>query len=428
MEANLLPADIYQVVNKSILNEYDKSILTLLYMPIIGSTAVSLYLTLYNELKTGGFISNELTHHHLMTCMALNLKDIKNARIKLEGIALMKTYYMEGSINSYVYELYSPLTAREFFEHPIFNVVLFNNVGKEEYNHLLSYFKVPTISLKNYKDITTPLDMSFKSKNYTNFEMENNNIVGKDTLKLSYEMDYDFDLLSSSLPKDMFKSNSLNKSTKELIVDLSFLYELDPVTMAEIIRVSINEKCAIDKELLRRNVRKYYQYNNSNRLPSLIFKSQVEYLKSPVGDNSNRGRIIKVFESTSPYEFLKAKYKGAKPLPRDMKILELLLVDLKLNPAVVNVLIDYCLKANNNKLVGAYVETIAGQWKRSNIETAVEAMELAEKEHKKYYKNTNISTKREEKTPTWFNENLEKDVISEEDKKELEDLLKEYKK
>ncbi|UKI58211.1 MAG: hypothetical protein L6V81_01845 [Clostridium sp.] len=34
-----------------------------------------------------------------------------------------------------------------------------------------------------------------------------------------------------------------------------------------------------------------------------------------------------------------------------MKILESLLMDLKLNPAVVNVLIDYTLKTNNNKLV-----------------------------------------------------------------------------
>ena len=50
---------------------------------------------------------------------------------------------------------------------------------------------------------------------------------------------------------------------------------------------------------------------------------------------------------------------------------------------MVNVLIDYVLKKNNNKLNNAFVETIAGQWKRLGIETAKDAMEVAEKEHKK---------------------------------------------
>ena len=38
----LLPADIYQVVNKSLLNESDKLVLNMLYMPIIGNTSITL--------------------------------------------------------------------------------------------------------------------------------------------------------------------------------------------------------------------------------------------------------------------------------------------------------------------------------------------------------------------------------------------------
>ncbi len=423
-KVTLLPADIYQVVNKSLLTEIDKLVLTLAYMPIIGNTAVTLYLTLFNELKASSYISNEFNHHHLMTCMSLNLESIKEARIKLEGIGLLKTYFMEGNVNSYVYELYSPLSAEEFFVHPIFNIVLFNNVGKEEYNRIINYFKMPSINLKDYIDITTPFDITFKSKNYTNFENENHNIVSKSKLKLNYEFDFDFDLLISSMPNNIFNAKTLNKLTKELITDLSFLYELDPVTMSDLVKTSLNEKGLIDKEVLRKNVRKHYQFNNDHKLPSLIFKSQPEYLKSPSGDNSNRGRMIKVFESHSPYEFLKAKYKGVRPTERDMSLLEMLLIDLKLNPAVVNVLIDYVLKSNNNKLTRNYVETIAGQWKRSGIETAKEAMEIAEKEHKKYSKKL---VKKEEKLPTWFNKNIKSASLSEEEKREFEDFVKEFK-
>lgn len=402
---SLLPADIYQVIDKSLSSEQDKLVLNMLYMPIIGNIAVMLYLKLQSEVASGNYISSELSHHHLMTSMGLSLDNIKEARLKLEGIGLLKTYFLEGNINSYIYELYAPVNAKEFFSHPIFNIVLYNNVGKQEYNRLLNYFKTPNINLKDYTDITSPFNMVYKSSKYSEFEINTGEIISKNKLNLKYELDYDFDFLINNIPKNMFNEKCLNKAVKELIINLSFLYEIDPITMADLIKTSLNEKGNIEKEELRKNVRKYYEINNDNRLPSLLFKNQPEYLKEPSGDNTKRGRIIKVFENHSPYEFLKAKYKGVKPTDRDMRILEMLLIDLKLNPAVVNVLIDYTLKTNNNKLVKAYVETIAGQWKRSGIETASEAMQLAEKEHKKKTNKT-VSSKKKEVVPTWFNEKI----------------------
>ena len=107
-----------------------------------------------------------------------------------------------------------------------------------------------------------------------------------------------------------------------------------------------------------------------------------------------------------------------------------LIVDYKLKPGVVNVLIDYTLKTNNNKLNRNFVETIAGQWQRSKIETVDEAMSLAEKEHKKYNKSTTKVTKERvlnEKTPDWFDKNIEKENASISEKSQIDELLKEYK-
>ena len=421
---SLYPADIYQVIDKSLLSEYDRLVLNMLYMPLIGSTAISLYLKLQSEARNT-YISKELSHHHLMTSMLTTLDNIKESRLRLEGIGLLKTYFHKDEVNSYVYELYSPMSASEFFSHPIFNVVLYNNVGKSEYNRLFEYFKLPHISLKDYEEITVPFDRVFKSRNYTLMEVGEGEVISKNKLLLKYELDYDFDLLVSSLPKGMFNEKCLNKSMKELIINLSFLYEIDPIAMADIIRASLNEKGNIDKDDLRKNTRKFYQFNNDNRLPSLLFKSQPEYLKSATGDNTKRGKIIKVFENTTPYEFLKAKNNGAKPTERDMKILEMLLQDLKLNPAVINVLIDYTLRTNNNKLVKAYIETIAGQWKRSGIETASEAMDIAEKEHKKKYKNT--QPKKGKIIPAWFNENISTNEESNDDE-EFKNFIEEFRK
>ncbi len=420
-KVSLYPADLYQVVDKSLLSEIDKLVLNMLYMPIIGNIAISLYLKLQSETGSS-MISPELTHHHLMTSMGLTLDNIKEARLKLEGIGLLKTYFHKDDINSYVYEVYSPVSPSEFFSHPIFNIVLYNNVGKSEYNRLCEFFREPSVDLKDYEDISASFDSVFKSRNYTTLEYTGENIISKNKLLLTYELDYDFDLLISSIGKDMFNPKCLNKSMRELIINLSFLYEIDPVTMADIIRSSVNEKGNIVKEDLRKNTRKYYQFNNDNRLPSLLFKSQPEYLKSADGNNTNRGRMIRVFENNSPYEFLKARYKGGKPTGKDMEILEGLLEDQKLNPAVINVLVDYVLKTNNNKLSKSYIETIAGHWKRSNIETAEEAMSIAEKEHKK-----NSKTKKKEKiVPSWFNEKIES--TSEEADEDFNKFLEEFRK
>ena len=109
-----------------------------------------------------------------------------------------------------------------------------------------------------------------------------------------------------------------------------------------------------------------------------------------------------------------------------MKILESLLIDLKLNPGVVNVLIDYTLKTNNNKLVKNYIETIAGQWKRSGVETAEEAMNLAEKEHKKKYKKDDKP--KSKVMPSWFNEKIESESSDSESDEEFKNFIEEFRK
>lgn len=417
----LLPADQYVVVNKTILTEVDKKNLIHLYEPIIGFEAISLYLTLWSDLDSLEIMSRDFTHHHLMSILKCRIDTIKQAREALEAVGLMKTYCKEGDINSYVYELYSPISATEFFNNPILNIVLYNNIGEEEYNHLKEMYKKVTIDLKDYQNITKTFNETFESTNLPVFEVRE-----KETLPLNIESDIDFDMILSSIPRGILNEKAFNKKMKELIINLSFIYDLDTLKITELIRSSINEKGSIDKEILRKNARRYYQFNNGT-LPTIVYRTQPEYLKTPMGDNSKKGRIIGVFENTSPRDFLESKYGGVHATSRDLKLLEMLLIDLELTPAVVNVLIDYVLKVNNNKLSQNYIETIAGQWKRMGIKTAREAMDLAEKEYKKLSKNKDkklAKTIKEVPVPIWFDKNIEKEEVTEEEKEELEELLK----
>ena len=419
MDISFLPADKYMVINKTILSEIDRKNLVNLYEPIIGSLAVSLYLTLWRDLERFNIVSIEYTHHHLMTILKSNLDDIKKSRIALEGIGLLRTYYEKGEPNNYVYELYSPLNAKEFFANPIFSVVLYNNVGSYEYDLLKKEYQVMKFDLKNFNEITSNFDEVYTSSSeFYTFEA-----IGRNTIPLNMQDQVDFDLLMSSLPKGLINEKAFNKKVKELINQLALIYDIDTLKMVEILRMTLNEKGFIDKEALRIQTRKYYQYNNQGRLPTLIYRTQPTYLKSPSGDSSKRGKIIEVFENTSPYDFLVSKYKGANPTNRDLRILEQLLIDVGLTPSVTNVLIDYVLKKNNNKLNQAFIETIAGQWKRLGVKTAKEAMEVAEKEHKKYTKNIKENDKN---MPVWFNKNISKEQLNEEEEEDLKNLLEKY--
>ena len=437
MHITILPADTYVVINKTVLNEQDRKIITMLYQPIIGFAAVSLYFTLIDDLDKKEVRSDELTHHHLMATMQLKLDEIVIAREKLEGVGLLKTYYRQDNVNNYVYLLYSPISANDFFNHPILNIVLYNNLGKEEYNKLLNVFRIPRIVLKDYKDITRSFDEVFSSVPGRS-EILINDVASKSTSNIFLNNSIDFDMLISSIPKDMVNEKCFTDEVKELINNLVFTYHIDQFHMQDLVRDSLNEKGLVDKNELRKNCRNIYQLDNSGSLPTLVYSKQPEYLKKPVGDNSKWAKMVYTFENTTPYNYLKAQYKGSEPTSRDLRLIEGLLVEHKLNPGVVNVLISYVLKINNQKLSKNYIETIVGQWKRLKVETVEDAMRVTEKEHKKLKKlinkdkTTTVSTRKysnrniEEKLPDWFDKEIESSETSKQEQDEMEKLLKDF--
>ncbi len=425
---NILPADTYTVINRTILTENDRKILTMLYQPIIGSDSINLFFTLWMDLDKNEFMSGEENHHHLMTSMSMPLDRIVSAREKLEAIGLLKTFFKEREdSNTYVYELFSPISANEFFSHPILNIVLYNAVGKNEYIRITNYFRIPKININDYEDITKEFTEVFSSTPSTTFENNIQNLKSSNSLGIDLENKIDFDYLISSMPKETINEKTFTKDIRKLINDLSWIYNLSLDELKDIILSSLNNKNMIDKTVLRKNARNYYQYQNNGKLPSLIFQNQPEYLRSPIGKDSKRAKMIYTFETISPYNFLKSKNNGAKPTDRDVKLIENLRLDLELQPAVINVLLDYALMVNNNKLNKNFIETIAGQWKRLNIETAEEAMNQALKESKKKTSKNNTYSKKETIVPEWFGKEIEKQDITVEDEDEMKSLLSEFK-
>lgn len=421
---NLLPADTYIVENSSILTEIDKKVIINLYEPIIGSNSVSLYLTLWSDLDKMELISSNYTHHHLMTILKSNLENIKIARESLEAVGLIKTFVKESdSINEYIYELYSPLSAYEFLNHPVLSVLLLNNIGEIEFNNIKRYYRKRSIPKTDYKEITSTMNETFKIVESST--VIDDNIRKYNKLGINLDNNLDYDLIEASIPKGLLNAKALNKKTKELINQLAFVYNLDSIKMSNIIIASVDTVGLIDKDKLRQNARSNYQYNNSGDLPTLIYRTQPAYLKTPSGDTSNKGKIIYAFENTRPYDFLKIKNKNVEPTPRDLRILEHIAVDFNLPAGVINVLVDYTLKVNDGALSKAYIETIASEFSRKGIKTVPDAMNTLIKNRNKGI-NIVKNTKKVVKEPAWLNSNFAPEKMSDEEMQELQNMFEEF--
>lgn len=424
---NLVPADTYIVVNKTILHNEDRKIITSLYLPIIGTDAVMLYFTLWADLDNSEILSSEFSHQKLVSSLRITINELQTSFDKLEAIGLIKAFIKEGNVNNYIYEIFSPVSASEFLSHPILNIVLYSNVGKREYDNLVKAFKIPRLNTSNYKDITKSFNDVFESTSMTSYDLSLEDIRKYNKLKLNINSNFDFNFLISSMPKNLDTSKMFSKDIKELIINLSFIYDIDAIKMANIVKVSLNDNGTINRESLRKNSRNFYQFSNGGLLPTIIDNNQPEYLRKPIGDTSRRAKMIYTFETISPRELLINKNNGNEPTRRDLKLIEDLLVDYKLKPGVVNVLLDYAINVNNKKLTRGFVETIAGEWQRKGIETVEDAMNNCEKVHKKSskrnYKDDNVNMK----TPDWFDKEINKSNVSDGEENQLEELLKEYK-
>lgn len=421
---SVLPADTFIVVNKTTINDKDRNLLVLLYQPIIGSISISLYYTLCSYLDKSELLSNEWTHHHILRDMMISNNEFIEAKEKLEAIGLIKTYLKKGNINNYIYELYSPISASEFINNPLLNIALVSSVGKLEYDRLISYFKVPRINLNEYEDITKKFSEVF---DYSSIPSNDNLIY--DLKKSSYRKlellsKIDINTILSLISDDILNKKSLTKDMKDFLYKISYIYNYDNDDMIELIRNSLTEKHTIDKKLLQENANKYYRYDNLGKLPSIIYKNQPEYLRKENLDSSNRSKMIHLFETTSPYDFINSKYKVGSPTSSDLKIVSYLLIDLNLKPGVVNVLIDYVLKINNNKLIKSFVDVIASQWSKSGIETVEDAMNIAEEEYNKKRKVTTSQNKKVISNPNWMNKDINEEKATEEEIKKLESRMK----
>jgi Replication initiation/membrane attachment protein len=370
-------SDNYKIEIHYPIDETSVDALYLLYQPIIGSHALNLYMTLMSEGKRMTRYIQPCSFSRLISMMTLSLVDIEKYIKVLEGIGLLRTFVKHVDQQTfYLFVIQSPLSLPAFFKNRLLQTLLYEALGQNDFDKTKAYFKLSMENKENYEEMTA----SFHDV----FQVDLKKSQGK-VLKISdeyknkktndIELDYDLDLFYQELKNYQIPKSIINEEDEKIIIQYALVYSIDVLSMVSIVKDSIVKK-HLDYDILKSNVLKFHEVNSSSQLTEVYLKQPVQY---KINDNNHSALIqhLHYLENISPYELLKRKQGGKEPVFHDLRIVETLMVQLGLKPGVINVLIEYVLNTNHNRLSRSYCEAIGSSWARKNIINVKQAYEEA---------------------------------------------------
>ena len=402
----------YEVMISSPLALYEQKILIKLYMPLVGDKAISLYQTLYSLVPDGSFESEVDKHEKIIRLMHLrSINKLTEIRNKLEAIGLLNMYYIDGL---YVYYLKKPLDVEKFFNNIELSTLLEYQIGHDAYEKSYLEFMMRKLDINKFENITHNFDDVYDIElsdniylSQASFNNINNGIV------VSNQM-FDFNrfmILVSAydvIKNEYFGDEKFINTVKRY----SFLYQLTPEEMKDVIILSIDEHKEVLFDEIPRNARK--KYDEKGQKLGIISKT-ITKSSSSIDD-----KLIRYLEMASPNEFVKNK-SGIALTSTEIDMFDRLLKDTNIGIGVLNVLIGYVLEVE--KLNGEipsynYFLKIINAWKRAAVKSTADAISyVSNKDKGQKNRRTN---KIQKGVPDWYQEYL---VKQNKDKTTIQNLV-----
>ena len=402
----------YEVMISSPLALYEQKILIKLYMPLVGDKAISLYQTLYSLVPDGSFESEVDKHEKIIRLMHLrSINKLTEIRNKLESIGLLNMYYKDGL---YVYYLKKPLDVEKFFNNIELSTLLEYQIGHDAYEKSYLEFMMRKLDINKFENITHNFDDVYDIElsdniylSQASFNNINNGIV------VSNQM-FDFNrfmILVSAydvIKNEYFGDEKFINTVKRY----SFLYQLTPEEMKDVIILSIDEHKEVLFDEIPRNARK--KYDEKGQKLGIISKT-ITKSSSSIDD-----KLIRYLEMASPNEFVKNK-SGIALTSTEIDMFDRLLKDTNIGIGVLNVLIGYVLEVE--KLNGEipsynYFLKIINAWKRAAVKSTADAISyVSNKDKGQKNRRTN---KIQKGVPDWYQEYL---VKQNKDKTTIQNLV-----
>ena len=379
------PLDTYKISHAKKDEKFilDYKVLVRLYEPIIGSIAMSLYLTLESEISLNKNAKNNLVISRLHKLLQINETQFNEAIESLKEYKLIDYKANKRKANDYLFVIYPTKSAFEFLSDHKLNNSLSVVVDELYYKQVYNYFISSAINEDEYVDIE---DIKLDK-----------NITIEEFFQQFYEK---YPIISTSC--------FIDDKSKDEIKRVKKLFNLD-----------YNE---LESALL-----KSFEYDNQqmvvnlNKLNSLIS----ENYKKVIVDNSDEA-IIRTFDSIKPIAYYKQLSSRDALLPSETSMINELLDRYKISDGILNVVINYYFKYGKSTFGNPknYFIKIIEEMLINNVKNTLDAMN--------YFRNRNkkIKTYKEKKVETKVIENETKNEIKNEsndiDKETLDEFLKAF--
>lgn len=303
--------------------------LVFLYQPTFSFNALNLYITLYEF----GRREETLLVQDLYRILNEDVDVVLSKREELERMNLCVTFH------DYDYEvvLKAPLSPYQFMAHSVFGRLFAIVMGQEAYKNMV--MKYPNKSLEvSGTNISKKFDVSRLSvwdESHESFFEK----AQKAEMNHSFDVEFFFDNISDAIYPYAMRTLEL----KNIVKEAGDEYQVDMPTMR---RILIDNS---DFETGHFNMRGF------------VFALEKAQGRMKVNQENPY--------DVDPISFLRYKQGYDYVGDGDRNLVNSLSHNFGFNNQVINRLLEYVLEENQGNLGRAFVEKIAGTWKRNNIET-----------------------------------------------------------
>ncbi len=391
----LHPKDAYAVRRMSLLSNVDQQVLTLLYQPLIGRDAYSLYMTWWADTDEMGKGMTEALLSDVLSVQNIGIPEFYNARIRLEGLGLLKTY-VKREPHRYVYELYAPLSPEAFFSEPIFELLLLNQLGEARVKRLKAQFLLPTWDQTEYEDITSVFTdvYHFQAKDgvsvsgsiSSNGQVDHEKYDMIQTKQADGTIEFrnatfDWTFFSANLSNQFVKRTSVMEN-RNVVEMLHYLYGIDELEMSKY-ALEASDPITGDIQADKLKMIVHRKYQKTPLLKRVEPRSEPERPASAPEQTAHYlskqdAQLLQASEKRNPADFLLSikNQKGGFITQVEQWTLEDIVSRSGLTAPVVNILIHYILVVKGNAVFDRNLSyKIANDWAQSGVKTPQQAMD-----------------------------------------------------
>ena len=369
--------DKFKLITYQNIDLDERNVVTLLYQPLIGSDAFSLYLTLWSLIDRSRLKTPKYHHTKLFDLIDISPKDFISIRKKLEAIGLVVVYQNDDLL---LYELKAPLSAEEFIKDGSLGAYLFSQIGKANFDEIISLFKISSIEKTGFKNITSTFDEVFES--IPSPVEANETFINRSKSKITIKHNFDFDIFFEGLSKNFVDHRKITNRVKEKISRLSYVYNLDEFTMQKVFMDAVDKDKGVNLDLLSKRAGYWFRFEKKTNNIQLKEKGN-ESKKTSSNDD-----VISMCKTASPLDLLENLF-GTKPAAVELKLIEQLLENTELSSELVNFLIVFVIGNTDGFPSYNYFEKVAVDWQRRGFKTIEETVVYIKKRNgRKIARNT----------------------------------------